>query len=145
MRQSFLIVLLSMGMLTSYAQESKKVVVPASVISTFAKAYPNVKDVEWEAEGQNFEADFELSKKEWSVLYDAKGNLLQTEEEISAKQLPKAALEYISSNINKAKVEEAARITDANGVVTYEAEVNELDIIFDSNGQYLRTELSQKD
>jgi hypothetical protein len=38
-----------------------------------------------------------------------------------------------------ATIKEAARITDANGKTTYEAEVRGKDLIFDEKGNYLKT------
>ncbi|MBC7865300.1 MAG: hypothetical protein IAF38_20155, partial [Bacteroidia bacterium] len=39
------------------------------------------------------------------------------------------------------KVKEAAKITDAKGVVTYEAEIDNADYIFDSTGNFLKKEI----
>ncbi len=35
-------------------------------------------------------------------------------------------------------MKEAAKITDAHGVVTYEAEVKGMDLLFDSAGKFLK-------
>lgn len=114
---------------TAYAQASK---VPEVVKLAFAKAYPNADDVKWERENGNFEVEFELADdQEMSVLYDANGALLETESEIPFSDLPQSAQEALKGK----KVKETTRITSANGVVTYEAEVRHKDLMFDAQGR----------
>lgn len=113
---------------TTFAQSSK---VPEAVKIAFAKAYPNADDVEWEMENGNFEVEFEMSDdQEMSVVYNANGGLLETEVEIAFSELPQAAQAALKGK----KVKEIARITNAKGVVTYEAEVRRKDLMFDAKG-----------
>lgn len=65
-----------------------------------------------------------------SVLYDINGNLLETEVPIAFTELPAAAQAMLKGK----KVKEAAKITNAKGAVTYEAEVKHKDILFDAQG-----------
>jgi hypothetical protein len=128
------------AMITSltFAQKLQEKDVPASVKTAFQKNFPQAKVEMWEKEGVNFEAEFELNKTEQSVLFDAQGNLLETEVEIKLTQLPKGVLEYVKANYKGHKVKEAAKITDAKGTVTYEAEINGMDLLFDSNGKFIK-------
>ena len=41
---------------------------------------------------------------------------------------------------NKAKIKKAARILKADRQIEYEAEVQKMDVLFDSNGKFLREE-----
>jgi hypothetical protein len=139
------------------AQKLKEAEVPASVKEAFAKQFPSVKDTDWEKEGQNYEAEFEMksvkmeagksvkSSVEKSAVFDASGQLLQVEEEIPVSQLPASVRDYVTKNLNGKKIAEAAKITDAKGTVTYEAEVAKQDYIFDSNGNFLAKEKEGKD
>lgn len=120
------------------AQDLKTSDVPAAVKSAFEKLYPSVKDVDWEKEGANYEAEFDLSKVETSVVFDATGNLLETETAIAISELPKEASNYITKTHPGKKIKEAAKITAANGTVTYEAEVDESDLIFDAGGKFVK-------
>ena len=116
----------------SFAQKTKSSKVPEPVKMAFSKAYPNVKDVDWEKENGNYEAEFELvDDQETSVVYDANGALLETEVEIAVSALPKAVQEALKGK----KVKEASKITNAKGVVTYEAEVKRKDLMFDAAGK----------
>jgi hypothetical protein len=47
-------------------------------------------------------------------------------------------LSYIKTNYKDKKIRESAKITNSTGVVTYEAEVDDKDVIFDSNGKFLK-------
>lgn len=128
------------AMITSltFAQKSQEKDVPTPVKTAFQKNFPHAKVEKWEKEGVNFEAEFELNKTEQSVLFDANGNLLETEVEIKLTQLPKGVLEYVKANYNGQKLKEAAKITDAKGTVTYEAEIKGMDLLFDSNGKFIK-------
>ncbi|TWI81134.1 putative PepSY-like beta-lactamase-inhibitor [Lacibacter cauensis] len=122
----------------TFAQKIQEKDVPASVKTSFQKHYPSIKEVKWDKEGEKFEASFDLNKIDNSVLFDAQGNILEAEVEIELNQLPKGILEYVASNYKGQKVKEAAKITDARGTVTYEAEIKGLDLLFDSNGKFIK-------
>lgn len=128
------------AMITSltFAQKLQEKDVPSPVKTAFQKNFPKVKVEKWEMEGSNFEIEFELNKTEQSVLFDAQGNLLETEVEIELNQLPKGVLEYVKANYKGKKVKEAAKITDAKGTVTYEAEIKGMDILFDITGKFIK-------
>jgi hypothetical protein len=128
------------AMITSltFAQKLQEKDVPAPVKTAFQKNFPQAKAEKWEKEGGNFEAEFELNTSEQSVLFDAQGNLLETEVEIELNKLPKGVLEYVKANYKGQNVKEAAKIADAKGTVTYEAEIKGMDILFDSNGKFIK-------
>jgi hypothetical protein len=71
-------------------------------------------------------------------LIDVSGNILETEVEIKIDELPAKAKEYVSKNYAGQKIKETAKITDSKGVVTYEAEIKGKDLIFDSNGNFIK-------
>lgn len=138
------------------AQDIKESDVPAAVVSAFKKQYPNVKEVEWEKEGNNYEAEIELvqvpmdgkGKKrevEKSLEYTATGELVKTEEQIEIKALPAAINDYVNKNYPGKKIKEASKITEANGTIKYEAEVEKQDLIFDANGAFLEKEATKDD
>jgi hypothetical protein len=58
--------------------------------------------------------------------------------EIELNQLPKGVLDYVKKNYKDVSVKEAAKITDANGIVTYEAEIKGMDLLFDNNGKFIK-------
>src|SRR5882724_9864121 len=117
------------------AQKVQEKDVPAVVKSAFQKQYSKVAKAKWSKEGDKFEAEFEVNKEETSVVIDASGNITETETEIETNQLPKEVTEYLKSNYKGQSIREAAKITDAKGTITFEAEIKGKDLIFDSNGK----------
>ncbi len=129
----------------SNAQTVKEAEVPDRVKVAFTKQYPNVKVEKWEKEGANYEAEFKLDYIETSAVYDERGKFIQTESEIHVAELPPAVTEYVNTNLGGKKVSEASRITDASGIVSYEAEVGDADYLFDSKGSFIRKDAEDHD
>ncbi len=137
MKTFILIAGLSLGLSIANAQKIKEADVPAPVKATFARQYPDIKSVKWEKEKGNYEAGFDLYKVETSLLMDEKGTILETESEIKVSELPKEVSDYITKTLPGKKIKEASRIVDPKGMITFEAEVDKLDYIFDSKGSFL--------
>ncbi|MGV3613246.1 MAG: PepSY-like domain-containing protein [Fluviicola sp.] len=119
-------------------KEGKGSKIPATVQEAFKKQFPTITDVDWEQEGSNYEAEFENGEIETSVVINTSGVILETETEMETSALPKAVLDYIELNYKGQKVKEAAKIVLNDGTVNYEAEVNKKDVIFDSNGTFIK-------
>jgi hypothetical protein len=145
MKKTILSAAIALIAISAQAQKIKESEVPPTIKSGFAKLHPAAKVDKWEKEKDNFEAEFKEGKVEMSVLLGPNGQLLETEKEINAGELPKAAVDYVAKNLAGKKVKEAAQITDSKGTVTYEAEVDEADYIFDSNGTFLKKETEAPD
>ncbi len=135
-----LAIMIAAGLITScaFAQKIQDKDVPTPVMATFKKDYPTIKEVKWEKEGDKYEASFDLNKIDNSVLFNASGSVVETEVEIELSQLPTGVLEYVKTHYTGQKVKEAAKITDAKGTVTYEAEIKGLDLLFDINGKFIK-------
>lgn len=134
---TFAALLLTLGM---QAQDLKEKDVPSVVKEAFHHDYPTAIDSEWEKEGNNYEVEFKNSGTEMSAEYSADGKIISSETEISASQLPEAAGNYIAEHFPGQKISEACKITAADGTVTYEAEVQKSDYLFDANGKFLSKE-----
>jgi len=131
------------------AQKVKQEAVPAQVKEAFAKKYPGQK-AEWEKEGSDYEAGFDLNKIESSAVFSPEGTFKELEQEIKISELPKAVTEYCAKNFADHKLSEGAKITDAAGKLTYEAELTKgkehFDAIFDQQGNFIKkSEVSLKD
>ena len=120
----------------AFAQKEKSI--PTYVKSTFQKKYPTAKNVKWDKEGENYEASFELRKVNHSILMDAQGNIIETEIGIEATQLPKGVLEYVKKHYPNKQIKEIAKITDAKETITYEVEIKGIDLIFNTNGLFVK-------
>jgi len=114
-----------------------KLSVPENVKAVFAQQFPNVQNAEWEKEGKNFEAVFKHNVTETSMIITPKGEILETETEIDSSTLPEAILVFFDTNYRGYKIAEASKIVLNSGRIRYEAEVQDKDFIFDSNGVLL--------
>lgn len=138
MKKLMLLAAMVMGVSLGFSQKMKDAEVPAAVKSALQKQFPAAKDVKWDKEKNQYEASFDLNKTDHSVLFDEAGKIVETEVEIEMNQLPKGVAEYIKANYKGVTVKEAAKITDAEGKVTYEAEVKGMDLLFDSTGKFIK-------
>ena len=135
---------------TACAQKVKESEIPKAVVTSFQNNFKGAKVEKWEKEKDgNYEAEFDFNKIETSATFTADGKLTETEQEIKVADLPKAAADYITKNYAGHKIEEAAKITDAAGKISFEAEVKkgkeEMDLIFDENGVFLKKVIETND
>ena len=119
------------------SEEVSKHQVPKTVLEAFDKAYPNAKEVEFEKEM--------IEGKEYEILYDSDGAILQKEETIDVKSLPEGVVQAIFQAHPKATIEEAKKVMKHDGTATgYEVEIKtegkELELELDTYGKILKTE-----
>jgi hypothetical protein len=131
-----LIFIMVTGFLMAQKIQSKDV--PEAVMTAFQKEFPAAKIAKWDREENNFEASFDNNKLDQSVVFDAQGNILETEVEIGINELPEKAKDYVTLNYPGKKIKEVAKITDAQKTVTYEVEVNGMDLIFSEQGKFIK-------
>lgn len=111
--------------------------VPAAVKAAFAKQYPGI-TTKWEKEDGKFEAGFKQNGNTMSALFEANGTMTESEMDIKVSDLPATVLAYVKDHYKGKTIKEGAKITKADGTVNYEAEVDGKDVIFDSNGKFLK-------
>jgi hypothetical protein len=132
----------------SFAQKEKgekegkeKLTVPAAVKGALSKKYPDASKVTWEKEKSNYEANWGgKSGEDKSVQFTPTGEFIEIVNAISVSELPKPVLAYVKEHYKGAKITEAGKVTDAKGKISYEAEVNRKDIIFDEKGNFVKAE-----
>lgn len=120
------------------AQKIQQKDIPTLVQSSLQHKFPDSKNVKWEKEKDQYEAEFKSKGTKYSVLFDAKGNVVETEVPISVQSLSDPIKQFIAKKHPKSPIKDAAKITDSKGVVTYEAEVNGMDLIFDTQGNFFK-------
>ncbi|HTL80937.1 MAG TPA: PepSY-like domain-containing protein [Bacteroidia bacterium] len=120
------------------AQKMKAADVPEAVKNVVTAKYPGVKVETWSKEDGNYEAEFDVNNQETSLLMKEDGTVLETETEIAVADLPQGAKDYVTKNFPGKKIKEASKIVASDGAITYEAEVNGVDQIFDANGVFLK-------
>jgi len=125
------------------AQKMKEESVPENVKGALSKVYQG-KGVEWSQEDSSYEATFDKSGVETSLVIDADGNIVETETEIKTNDLPASIVNSVRKDYADYKIKEAAKIVAADGKVSYEAEVHKgketYDLLFDRDGKLIAKE-----
>jgi hypothetical protein len=121
----------------SFAQNIQNKDIPQVVKEKFASSFTGATHVKWTKEKSDFEASFRNGKKEMSVNFNEKGNIIETEIEIKVADLPAVIKNSVSKDYPGYKITEAAKI-ESKGIVTWEAEVtrgkDKMDVIYDEQG-----------
>ena len=129
----------------TFAQEKNegkgKIVVPSVVRSALYKKYADAKNVTWEKEKGNYEANWGgKSGEDNSVQFTPAGDFIEIVNAIPVNQLPEPVIVYVNKHFRGAHISEAGKVTDAKGKLSYEAEVNRKDLIFDEKGNFEQAE-----
>jgi Putative beta-lactamase-inhibitor-like, PepSY-like len=141
MKKYFIATVLTLTLFTSMLFAQGKISVPKAVKAAFAQKYPKIKGVKWEKEKGNYEANWGgKSREDSSALFAPSGQFIEIAKAISVKQLPASALSYVKTHYKGSSINEAALVTDAKGKISYEAEVNHKDVVFDEHGNFLKTD-----
>ena len=72
---------------------------------------------------------------EVSVVLSPDGNIIQTEKELDLALLPQPVKDYVATQLGGKQIT-SANLIDSNGQISYEAEVDKKDFLFDGNGQF---------
>ncbi|MDE3236739.1 MAG: PepSY-like domain-containing protein [Bacteroidota bacterium] len=125
---------LALGLVNADAQ----IKVPEAAQQSLVKKFQKPQHVQWEKEGDDYEAGFIWNDKRMSAVFDAKGNFKEKEETIPGKEIPAKAMSYFQQNYKKTMIKETARITNSENKITYEIGIKGKDILFDANGNFIR-------
>jgi len=93
-----------------------RVNVPSVVQNALRLAYPAVTAVDWERNGNNYEAEFDSGGKEISVLLSGKGELLMQKEDVQPQHIPSPIHNLIASAYSGYVIEEAEKISRGSTV-----------------------------
>jgi hypothetical protein len=128
----------------SFAQENENyehIYVPVVVKTALKQKYPEAKNVGWEKENGNYEANWGgKSGEDNSVQFKPNGDFIEIVKAIPVNKLPENVIIYVNTHYKGSKITEAGRVTDAQGKLSYEAEVKGKDVIFDEDGKFVRSE-----
>lgn len=125
----------------TFAQKISAKKVPAKVRAVFAAKYPEVSQVIWEKEKENYEANWGGRENEDnSVQFTKAGEFIEIVKAIPVSELLKPIRDYVKQHYKNSKITEAGKVTDAQGKTWYEAEVNKKDNVFDENGKFVKVE-----
>lgn len=116
--------------------------IPQVVVDAFWQKYPEAKSVDWEEEGEEYEAEFKIGKVEMSANFAKSGEWLKTETEIDINSLPDAVRQGITTNFPNSEIEEAEQLELPNQALAYEVELEgtqdqEIETVFAADGRLL--------
>jgi len=145
--KNVLILLLVSVLFASPAFSQKNV--PENVKKEFAKKYPTAQAVKWGSEEANeWEAEFTVNGTEMSASYDNKGAWLESETEISSKDLPAAVTATLTKDFAGYKTGEMSIIEDPKTKgfeVALKKDDSSLEVVIDNSGKVIKkTELKKK-
>lgn len=138
MKKLTIVFTITASMVLINAQKIQQKDIPALVQARLQKQFPDAKNIQWEKEHGNYEAGFQSKGIKYSVLVNSSGTLLETEVPVAISSFPAQSKAFILKKYPNQKIKETSKITDSKGVVTYEAEVNGKDLIFDTKGNFLK-------
>src|SRR4051794_13638353 len=90
---------------SGYTQKIQEKAVPEAVVKAFKTKYPSAKEVKWEKEQANFEAEFEMKEVSMSAVFNPSGDFIEVESQMDKKMLPKSILESIAKDYPGYKIE----------------------------------------
>ena len=122
---------------------------PDVVKKEFAKKYPAAQSVKWDSEESNeWEAEFTVNGKEMSASFDDKGVWLETEAEITEKELPEAVANTLKNEFAGFKTDEISTIENPQmkgfEMVLKKGETS-LEVVFDNSGKVIKTKEVKKE
>jgi hypothetical protein len=127
------------GLLAGSSEQSQKLTekhVPMTVKNAFEKRYQGIKAT-WSIEDENYKANFRQHGRSMSTVIDRNGIIVETEIDIAVTDQPGSVLDFMQKNCGGVKIEESARIVQANGDINYETEVHHKDTSFDAEGKFI--------
>ena len=116
--KSILIIFLAVFAITfSGAQTIPVSDVPDEVKTAFKVLFPEAREVSWSNEKQGvFEAEFEIKDVDFSANFNRDGRWMETEKEISKKEIPVLVLNSLKSGFKGYRIREVEEITTPEGI-----------------------------
>lgn len=128
----------------SQAKKEQNIKPAAAAEAAFKKAFPTASHVKWKSEDNDYEVVFKKDKTDMSAVYSGDGHLKETEQAINKSELPAAVGAYVKQHYKK-DIKAAEKTVTDKGIITYEVEVGEVELIFDKDGKFINEEKEEKD
>ena len=129
---------------TASAQDADEV--PAAVLASMRRTYPEARDVEWDVDrNDNYEAHFELGRRKLRADFAPDGTWIETEESIKWKHLPEAVQEAVKAEYDKDDIEELEHTVSRTKGDFYDVEIDpkgekKFDVEYRADGTKMRVE-----
>lgn len=80
--------------------------VPSVVLNKLRVEYPNAREVDFELQNENYEAEFEIEGDDYNVLIDPLGNIIAEKTEITWEALPAEVQQKLENEFGRNKIED---------------------------------------
>ncbi len=138
MRKLLMLLILFCFFSPAKSQDLREREVPPPVKKQNKLSFPLAKKIFWYRENGQYIAEFMIEKVMYEACYDRSGNLLKTEKDVLANELPNAIIHY-AKNINPGElIEGGQKITDNTGRIRWRIVLKGKEILFDEEGNFLR-------
>lgn len=91
---------------SAQAQDVDQKDVPQAVSSALTQKYANATDLDWEMDGANYEAEFDMDRVDHTVLLDPSGKILMSKRDIMEKDLPQTVRTAIGQNYKSMRLDD---------------------------------------
>jgi uncharacterized membrane protein YkoI len=105
------------------AQDLQQSEVPSVVLNAFQQKFANAANVEWEAKGELYKAEFKVGSRGHDAWIDKSGKITKHKEDFPKKELPQSIQEQISTEFKSYKLDDADKI-EMDGKIFYEVELD---------------------
>ncbi len=138
MKHFFLVLAITVFFNNVFSKTLNEKNVPVAVKAAFHRAHPNNFDISWTQQGSDYKVEYDINKVDMSNTYEASGKLVNSESDIEIWTLPAVILKYVKINYNQTSVNQAFKIRDSSGVITYKADINGKSLFFDLAGDFIK-------
>ena len=118
--------------------ERPKVDIPEMILTRFANIYPTAEQVVWEiGKNRTFEVSFIMDKQDLRVIFLDDGGVQQTEVKADVSSIPPLVSTFATESLGVKKIDQAFKVVDGFGVLTWKIRINHYDYLFTSGGQLI--------
>ncbi|GAB3823420.1 PepSY-like domain-containing protein [Pontibacter rugosus] len=127
---------------SAQAQDVDQKDVPQAVSSALTQQYANATDLDWEIDGANYEAEFDMNRVDHTVLIDPSGKILMSKRDIMQKDLPQAVQSTISQSYKSMRLDDMEQV-EKDGQTYYQVELDQKGqdkkLVFSADGKEVTT------
>ncbi|MFC6998616.1 PepSY-like domain-containing protein [Rufibacter roseus] len=96
--------------------------VPSLVQNSLKTQFPAAANIEWDKQGNSFEAEFDLNQTEHTALLDATGKILMYKHDVDTTQLPEPVMSSIKRDFAAYVVDDLEKV-EKDGQTFYQVEL----------------------
>lgn len=121
----------------TFAQDLSPADVPSVVMSSFNKSFPKSSSVEWELKGDNYNAEFDLNRRDHEVWISKTGAIVKHKKELKPSEIPATVSTAIKRSYDGFRIDDVDRY-EVNKQFYYKMELKKLNeernVVFDQKG-----------